>query len=117
MLWAHSHRIHRGVTDLLAAIDDENEVLVLCNLHVDALAINDHGICFGRSDITAALLSMRDVFGVGITVSNLLSVDSLVRVLYSVAGGGLAINDGVYTYVIEGGRVQFLTDHGVLSAQ
>jgi hypothetical protein len=44
-------------------------------------------------------------------------VNNVARDLYTLAGGGLSIADGVSTYVIENGQIQRVTTHGVIAPE
>ena len=87
------------------------------DIELAAVAIFFGQVCFGRSDITNAILNKVEVFGVNETLINETIVLNLVRDLYTMAGGGLQIVDGVSTYLIENGQIQGVTGHGLIIPQ
>ena len=99
----------------IAALDSE---ALGCNFDLAARAIFFGQICFGRTDITNFILSKVATFGgANETLINETIVDNLVRDLYTIAGGGLQIVDGVSTYLIENGQIQRVTDHGLFTPE
>ena len=89
-----------------------------CNYDLAAWAIFDLQICFGRTDITNFQMSRIAAFGgANETLVDETIVNNVARDLYTLAGGGLSIADGVSTYVIENGQIQRVTTHGVIAPE
>jgi hypothetical protein len=104
--------------DHRAAIAAEDWEAFGCNYDLAAWAIFEQQLCFGRTDIKNFAMSRIAIFGgANETLVDEAIVDRVVRDLYTIAGGGLMIADGVSTYLIENGQIQRLTDHGFITPQ
>lgn len=103
------------ISDLLAAIAARDWAAVACQYHPNAFVIDDQGILVGRAEIASALESLFDLVGdTQIDVVEANYFRNVVRILYALDGGWFEIDDGVFTFVIEAGRIRHQTTHGLI---
>lgn len=110
-------RSHQQVIqDWLAAASAQNVPLYLCNYHPAASILDDQGILVGHADIAAAATSLWDLFnGVSPTVNGLTIYQDSVRLLTHLDAGWIEIKDGVDTFYIRDGQIQWQTRHGLIT--
>jgi hypothetical protein len=111
-----SRTTYQVVQDLLAAIAAEDWDAAGCNYAETAFLIDDQGILLGRQEIVSALVSLFVYFeDVPIDVHDGIYHDDVGRVLFSLDGGWIHIEDGVFTYVIKNGKIRHQTTHGLIT--
>ena len=97
------------------ALGREDWADVACHYKTDAFVLDDQGILFGHLDIIAAAQSLNDLFsGVNPQIIQETVFRDTARVLYSLDAGWVVIEDGVNSYVIEGGVITRQTAHGLI---
>ena len=104
--------------DLRAALAAQDSAAYGCNYAPAASIIHDGGLELGRADITGFFMSKSAAFGADPVLVAETIVENLVRELYTITGvaNPIGISDGVATYLIENGHIQYSTDHGVIEA-
>jgi hypothetical protein len=111
-----SREPNQVVQDLLAAIAAEDWDAAGCNYDENALVFDDQNILLGREEIVSALMSLFVHFeDVPIDVHDDDYYGDVVRILFSMDGGWIHIEDGVFTYVIRNGKIRYQTTHGLIS--
>lgn len=101
--------------ELRDAIGREDWEDAACHYKPDAFVLDDQGILFGHTDIIAAAQSLNTLFsGVDAQVIQETIFRDTARVLYSLNAGWVEIEDGVNSYVIEGGVITRQTAHGLI---
>jgi hypothetical protein len=89
---------------------------VACHYRPNAVVLDDQGILVGHSDIITAAQSLSDLFnGVSAYIVQEGVFGNTARVLYSLDGGWVEIEDGVNSYVIENGVITAQTAHGTIT--
>ncbi len=102
--------------ELRDAIGREDWEDVACHYKPNAFVLDDQGILVGHSDIITAAQSLNALFsGVNPFVIQESIFRDTARVLYSLDAGWVEIEDGVNSYVIEGGVIIGQTAHGLIT--
>ena len=104
------------VADLRAAAAAEDWAAFGCSYHENAFVIDDQGLMIGRAEIVSASMSLHDLFGdaqAEVVEENIFR--DVVRTLFTLDAGWVEIEDGVHTYLIQGGRIRQQTTHGLIT--
>ena len=102
--------------DLRDALGREDWEDVACQYKPNAFVLDDQGILVGHADIITAAQSLNALFsGVNAQVIQETVFRDTARVLYSLDAGWVEIEDGVNSYVIEGGVITGQTAHGLIT--
>jgi hypothetical protein len=96
----------------LAAADWE---AVACNYAKKAFMITDQGVLVGPEEIVAWFVSLHDLFGtIAPQIAEEVFFREAVREVYRLDGGWVVIPDGVDTYRIRRGKIEWQGIHGII---
>lgn len=108
-------RLDHVIDDLFAAIAARDWTAVACHYHPDAFVIDDQGVQVGRAEITLVLETYADLFDAPFDIWQKDFYERTARVLFRLDGGWIEIEDGVFTFAIEAGRIRSQTMHGLIT--
>jgi hypothetical protein len=107
--------IDQVLADLYAARAAGDWEAVGCNYARTAFLIDDQGVLVGRAEIVASLMSWDDLFGgVQAVIIEDNYFENVARVLFTLDGGWVVVEDGVNTYVIRNGKIRRQTTHALI---
>jgi ketosteroid isomerase-like protein len=108
--------IDQVVADHQAAMAAGDWEAVACNYARRAFVIDDQGVLVGAEEIVTALMSLHALAaGAPAVILEAIYFGEVARVLYRLDAGWFKIEDGVHTYRIRKGRIEFQTTHGLIT--